>query len=96
MKIVSINHNDSTKITREQIVELFGDDLCFMDGFDSCIVGIVKRCGFQNLICYDTQLVLDELMSSGDMSLDEAEEFFSFNQLGAWMGENTPCFITMI
>jgi len=26
------------------------------------------------------------------MSYDDAEEFFEFNMLGAWMGERTPAF----
>ena len=25
---------------------------------------------------------------------EEAFEFFDYNQIGAWMGEDTPCFIT--
>jgi hypothetical protein len=29
------------------------------------------------------------------MDYEEAEEFFEFNQIGAWLGESTPCFITM-
>jgi hypothetical protein len=28
------------------------------------------------------------------MTEEEAEEYFNFNQLGAWIGENTPCFLT--
>jgi hypothetical protein len=27
------------------------------------------------------------------MDEEEAEEFFSFNTLGAWVGENTPLFL---
>jgi hypothetical protein len=30
------------------------------------------------------------------MNEEEAEEFFYFNQLGAWMGNLTPCFVTLI
>jgi len=30
-----------------------------------------------------------------EMSGEEAEEYFQFNQLGAWFGELTPCFITL-
>jgi hypothetical protein len=29
------------------------------------------------------------------MTRDDAEEFFEFNTLGAWMGEHTPLFMTM-
>ena len=27
------------------------------------------------------------------MSEEEAYEYFEFNQMGAWMGEGTPCFL---
>ena len=30
-----------------------------------------------------------------DMDEDEANEYFDFNVIGAWMGEGTPCFATL-
>jgi hypothetical protein len=30
------------------------------------------------------------------MSYDEAEEFFEYNQIGAYVGESTPCFFTAL
>ncbi len=72
------------------------DDYSFMtmDGYDDCIVGVVERIGMPPIVCYDRNAVIEKLMSDG-MDGDEAEEFFQFNQLGAWHGEATPCFITM-
>jgi hypothetical protein len=31
-----------------------------------------------------------------DMSYEEAEEFFEYNQIGAYVGESTPCFLTTL
>jgi hypothetical protein len=28
------------------------------------------------------------------MDRDTAEEFFYYNQIGAWMGDATPCFLS--
>jgi hypothetical protein len=28
------------------------------------------------------------------MTEDEAVEFFYFNQVGSWMGDTTPCFLS--
>ena len=68
-------------------------DLTVMDGFDDCIVGIVERCSDSPVVCYDSEKVIAQLMSEG-MSEEEAEEYFSFNQMGAWVGDSTPYFLT--
>jgi hypothetical protein len=37
---------------------------------------------------------LTKLQQEG-MSYEEALEFWSFNQVGAWVGDGTPCFLTI-
>ena len=81
-----------TKGEVDDLADEFATDLIRMDGYDDCIVGIVERYGQSPIFCYDKQKVLSKLQE--DMSLEEAEEFFNFNQLGAWVGEGTPCFLT--
>jgi len=80
-----------TKINRELLKEL-DPDLLLMDGYNDCIAGIVERNGEEDIICYDRDAVLDKLCKMG-MSFEEAMEFYLFNQLGAYMGERTPCFV---
>jgi len=63
-----------------------------MDGYDDCIVGIVEGFGSTRLLCYDRGKVLERLMADG-MDYEEAQEYYEFNMLGAFMGEGTPCFI---
>ena len=62
------------------------------------IVGILNRFGMEPIIVLDRAKCIEILMeSSGDdkgMSWEEAEEYFEFNTIGAWMGEGTPAFIT--
>ena len=70
------------------------DELLTMDDFDSCIVGIVERYGQEPIVCYDRDKVLAELQAQG-MDYEGALEFFEFNQLGSWVGDRTPCFITL-
>ena len=69
------------------------EELVVMDGYDDCIVGVVERFGMEPIVCYDKEKVLMSLESQG-MDRDEAEEWFYFNQIGAWVGEYTPCFLT--
>ena len=65
----------------------------FMDGFDDCIAGVVHRYGQPTIVCYDKEKVLEQLMDDG-MTNEEAIEYFNYNQMGAWVGEQTPCFIS--
>lgn len=65
-----------------------------MDGFDDCVAGIVQQFGRPTIVCYDKKKVIAKLQQDG-MNEEEAEEFWSFNQIGAWMGDSTPCFITL-
>lgn len=81
----------------QQILEhLYGDqEFTKMDGYDDCVVGVIERYGMDPLLCYDKQKVLSKLQDDG-MSYEEAEEFWAYNQLGAWVGDTTPSFITFI
>ena len=67
-------------------------DALIMDGFDDCIVGVVEKFGEEDIVCYSKEKVIEKLMES-HMDREEALEFFYFNQIGAYLGENTPCFI---
>ena len=77
------------------IYEMLGDDTkaLTMDGYDDCIAGVLERFGMEPIIVYDKQRVLEKLMQDG-ASEEEAYEFFEYNQLGAWMGDGTPGFIS--
>ena len=78
----------------EEIAGFSGEDydLLIMDGFDDCIEGVVERFGQTPIVCYNKQKVLSVLEE--EMTPDEAHEWFEFNQIGAWVGDATPCFIT--
>ena len=69
-----------------------GEPLLKMDGFDDCIAGVVERFGQEPIVCYDKSKVIDQMISEG-MTEEEAVEFFEYNQIGAWVGERTPCFL---
>jgi len=65
------------------------------DGFDEAIVGIVERFGdSEAIILYDKEKVISILMK--DMPREDAEEYFYYNILGAYVGEGTPAFATLI
>jgi hypothetical protein len=78
----------------EEIAGFNGEDyeLLIMDGYNDCIEGVIERFGMNPIVCYDKQKVLNKLRE--DMSEEEAYEWFEFNQIGAWLGDATPCFLT--
>lgn len=71
-----------------------GLELVCADGFDDCIVGTGQQFN-RHFVVYDRDKVLEKLTSDG-MSHEEAEEFFEFNIVGAYVGESTPAFITFV
>ncbi len=81
--------------TREQIAE-YNEGVMFAEGFDDCLLGIVERFGSPALALYDYERVIQKLMKRDGMKRDVAEEFFNINIVGAWVGENTPAFATIM
>lgn len=88
--------NDGSLLMSTDLFAGFDPDeheMLAMDGYNDCIVGVVERFGQNPIVCYDKEKVIQRLESDG-MNRDEAEEFFYFNQIGAWMGDSTPCFLS--
>ena len=59
------------------------------DGFDDAVIG---RCFQSNRLIYSTDKIIEQLVSNG-MSTDDAEEYFTYNILGAYVGEKTPIYL---
>jgi hypothetical protein len=86
---------DSERLNiREELADIWDQDLLFMSEpeYDNAIIGVMERAGGSPVIAYDTQKILDILERS--MPMEEAQEFFEYNILGAYMGDRTPVYIT--
>jgi len=79
---------------REELAEIWDQDLLFMSEpeYDQAIIGVMERAGGSPVIAYDTQKILEILERS--MPMEDAQEFFEYNILGAYMGDRTPVYIT--
>ena len=64
----------------------------YPDGFEDCIVGVAERFGGPPVAVLDLEKMLKKLEKDG-MSYDEALEYFEFNILGAYVGEQTPVYM---
>lgn len=76
-------------MNRDTLQEQYDDDLLFADGFDEAIVGITTN----GLVVYDVELMICVLVSQG-MGYTEAVEYLEFNVFCAYVGENTPIYMT--
>jgi hypothetical protein len=79
---------------QETVEACLADDetVSLADGFEQAFVGIARQ--FNKVMAvYDLTKCLAVLMEQG-MDLDSAKEYMEFNVTGAWVGENTPAFLT--
>ena len=76
-------------------IESFNEEAVTADGFDDAFIGIAERFGQLPVVAYDRTKCIQILIDRDGMDYEEAVEFFEFNTVGAWVGENTPIFITL-
>jgi hypothetical protein len=82
-------------------VSEFNEEALFADGFEDAFVGVIERFGQDPIAVYDREKCIAILMEQFDDDNDEerdlhgeAEDYFGYNVIGAWVGEGTPAFIT--
>jgi hypothetical protein len=83
-------------MTARAWLDEWGEDwgLLIADGFDAAILGVSDPCPSREAcVVYDREQVIAILAEQ--MSHEEAEEYFVFNVVGAWVGPNTPIFVTL-
>ena len=82
---------------REYLGSMF-EGLLFLSEpeFDQAIVGLADRIGMSTVVVYDTSIIIDILCERDGMDRETATEYYEFNILGAYVGEQTPMFITLI
>jgi hypothetical protein len=80
---------------REKLQADFADiPLLFLEEeiYDSAIIGVICGKAHATAVAYDYEKVIEANVKSG-MTYDEAIEYFDFNQVDAYMGDNTPVFM---
>ena len=87
-------HPQGDPPTREQIAEV-NEDALFADGFEDALIGYVELFGRPPLALYDRDKCIEILLRDGG-TYEEAAEHLEFNTIGAWAGDNTPAFATLL
>jgi hypothetical protein len=74
----------------------YNDEALLADGFEDAIIGVGERCAHNTVVIYDADKCIEILIERDSMPEEDARDFFYFNVLGAWVGENTPIFMWRI
>ena len=80
----------------DEIVEALSEinpDALLADGFERALIGHTSNHHHPHVAVYSVKKCIAILVERDGMTEDEAEEFFSLNTLGAYVGENGPLFI---
>ncbi len=93
LRAASFPSADYKRAAVKEVLEDENPEALFAEGFDSAIVGVIRRCGQPTIVGYDYDSCIKTLMERDCMSHDEAVEYLEFNAVGAWCGENTPAWV---
>ena len=93
-------------MNKEQIIDYIefnypdhAEGILIVDGFDEAFLGIVESFGKNPVSCYSYEKCINIIAfpdgdrTNGDKKLKEAEEYFDYNILGAYVGDYTPVFL---
>ena len=80
-------------IINDYDIESYCEGAIVLDGLDDAIVGIVEQFGSSPRILYSKDKILEILQVRDLMTEQEAEEFYDYNILGLYAGEQNPVFL---
>ena len=78
--------------TLENLAELNPDAL-LADGLETALVGYTVNHHHPHVAVYDIDKCVDVLVERDGMTPEDAEEYLSFNTLGAYVDENGPMYV---
>jgi len=64
------------------------------DYFEGAFIGMASRFDFKEPVAvYDYDKCIEILVNEHDLEEEQALEYFSYNVLGSWVGDETPVFL---
>jgi hypothetical protein len=73
----------------------YAEGAVLLDGFEEAIVGIVEEFGNGRRILYSKPKILSILCERDLMTMGEAEEFYDYNIIGLYAGEQNAVFLDL-
>lgn len=74
-------------------IDEYAEGAILLDGLEEAIIGIVEEFGTGRRILYSKPKILSILCERDLMTMDEAEEFYDYNILGLYAGEQNAVFL---
>ena len=77
-------------------LENINPEALFADGCEDAIIGIAevwRDGGRHHVVAYSVQAVIEQFMRDNNWDYETADEYFSVNTVGAYVGVNTPIYI---
>lgn len=74
-------------------IEEIAPNAIILIGLEEAIIGIAEEFGNGNRIVYSKEKIINILCNRDLMTQDEALEFYEFNILGLYAGEQNPIFL---
>ncbi len=80
-------------IINEYDINEYCEGAVILDGLDDAVIGICEEFGFGPRIMYSKNKILEILQKRDLMTEEESLEFYDFNILGLYAGEQNPVFV---
>ena len=71
----------------------YAEGAILLTDLEDCIIGVVEEFGNGRRILYDRTKIIQKLQERDSMTGQEAEEFYDYNILGLYAGEQNPVFL---
>jgi hypothetical protein len=80
---------------RDRLAEI-NPEMLLADGLEDALIGVTSNHHHSQVAVYSHEKCIKILMDRDGMSEEEAEEFFQFNTLGAYVGQHGPLFVAEV
>lgn len=74
-------------------IDEYAEGAILLDGLEEAIIGIVEEFGNGKRILYSKSKIISILCERDLMTMSEAEEFYDYNILGLYAGEQNALFL---
>lgn len=74
-------------------IDSYTEGAVLLTGLEEAIIGVIEEFGNGPRILYDKDKILSILCSRDLMTTEEAEEYYDFNILGLYAGEQNAVFL---
>jgi hypothetical protein len=82
-------------VDREKLAEI-NPDMLLADGLEDAFIGVTSNHHHPQVAVYSHEKCIQIFIDRDGMSEEEAEEFFQFNTLGAYVGKHGPLFLAEV